>query len=131
MSFVLLGEDSEIYRHFGTANFIKGINTKVSIEAYITKTLVDDSNRKSLISYKYLYEIVLISHSVHNGSVTDSWLEGTRIILNGMETSAKTYPNGFTVLVKQTPTVIYWLEMDSENPNISLRWNEAKYEPVK
>lgn len=132
LSFMLIGDGArQIYRHFGTVNFNKGYNTKVSIEAYITKKVIDDYNRKSLVEYKYIYEVMLVSHSLHNGVLTNAWLDGTRIFLNGRETSAKTYPNGFTVLVKQEPTVIYWLEMDDIAPNITIRWASAKYEPIK
>ena len=123
--------DNEIYRHFGTANFPANYNTATTIEAYITKTPVTPQTQKGLVTYEYLYEIIVISRSTVNGYHTNTNLYGVRVFYNGRETSGKTFPNGFNVLVLQEPTIIYWLEIDDEFPEIKFNWKEAMYQTLR
>ena len=144
LSFVMIGgnnndkfinsevlESKEIYRHFGTANYPANYNTSTTIEAYITKDYLTSANRRGLVNYKYIYEIMVVSHSKYNGIPTNTNLYGVRVFYDGSETSWKTFPNGFNVLILQQPTMIYWIEINSESPDITFKWAESMYQTVK
>jgi len=144
LSFVMIGgnddgkfintnklQTKQIYRHFGTANFPANYNTSTTIEAYITKDYVTSANKRGLVDYKYLYEIMIVSHSRYNGIPTNTNLYGVRVFYNGNETSWKTFPNGFNVLILQQPTMIYWIEVNDEKPDITIKWAESMYQTLR
>lgn len=121
----------EIYRDFGTANFPVNPTTTTSIQAYVTKTSVNNSNQKGLVHYSFQYEIMVISYSRVNNVRTNTNMYGVRVFVNGVETSAKTFPNGFNVLVLTEPTMIYWLETNDPFPEIRFKWQNVIYQTLK
>ena len=124
-------QEKEVYRHFGTANFPVNHNTSTTIDAYITRCIVTPTSQKGLVTYKYLYEVILTSGSSVNGVPTNTNLYGVRIFYNGKETSAKTFPMGFNVLILREPTMIYWMEMDDQFPEITFNWKDAMYQTLR
>lgn len=133
-----------VYEDFGTWS-LEVENNKISISAYVTQEIIKQEiepyeielqilqkRRKEGIDFvktKYKYELYLQSNSIYNGDTTSTWIYSGRVFINGVEITKEQFPDGFTLLIKREPTLIYWYETTlSEKMNFYVIWENAVYE---
>ena len=59
-------------------------------------------------------------------------ISGLQCLINGLDITANDYPmDNYNLLVKTTPTVLYWRETSDEMVLMEVSWNNAIYDPRK
>lgn len=115
------------YIHQDLGVWSNEINDNIFIEfhAYVTKSY----NHDTLNNDKYRYNIIVISKSKYNNAITNTWLYGTRIYLNGEEKTKDQFPNGFIFSIGIEPTILYQIYSNRDNNHFEIKWNKSIIEP--
>lgn len=118
--------DPYVYRTLGDYVYYTSDGSKIGVSAYITKNL----NMNRSYKYRYVYTLIGVSKSEHIGVRTETWLYNTRVFLNGQQVSVNQYPNGFTLYVRTTPSIVfYWYTNDEDIGEYYFSWGSSAYEP--
>lgn len=76
----------------------------------------------------YRHELYLKSNSVIDGDTTNTWIYNVRVYIDDVEITKDQFPNGFILLIKTEPTLIYWYDSPEQNVNMYIKWEKAVYE---
>ena len=114
-------QQSPIYQHLGTFNHPFNYNTNVNLSSYVTKHY---NNNPNYSGFRYVFYLKMISNSHNQGILTSTWLYGTRVYVDGMEV-----PNGLTLHVRTTETIIYTWYTNNEHVGYGIKWDDAVYDP--
>lgn len=115
-----------IHQDLGTWSKKIDKNINIKLHGYVTKKYMNNS----LINLKYEYNIMLISESKFNNQITDTWIYGTKIFINGNEKTKQMFPNGFVFYVTKDPIKLYQIKSNSENIHFEIKWNKSIIEPT-
>lgn len=123
----------DLYKDYGTWNVQMCCGNKIATHAYVTKSLIVIDNSKSLITqtYKYRYQLYLVSESLHNNNLTNTWLYGAKVYINNVEVTKEQFPNGFNIYVLTEPTLVYWYETNFENLDFLIKWVNSSFDATK
>ena len=112
----------ERYIDIGTWKNTIDANNSISVELlYVKKT---NDITKQHLAEKYRYEIYGISKSKHNNKIVNTWLYNTNIFVDWINITKDQYLDGFTVVLKNTPTLIYYFETNKEHPEFKITWKK-------
>jgi hypothetical protein len=106
---------------------------KISISSYVIKQKVltyanYNVTQKTVANLpKYRYELVLISESKKNNVLVKTWIYNARIFIDNKEVTHEQFPNGFTAIINNKPTIIYWYETSNDTINIKISWASSNY----
>lgn len=114
--------DPNVYQNLGVFRYNFTEDTYLEIEAYVTKQI---NYNRNYANYEYLYNLVMVSNSNNMGQLTSTWLYNTRVYINGDEVSAYNSPNGFTALIRTTPTVVYHWYTNQFNISYGVNWENS------
>jgi len=116
---------------YGSKVHIIGYVRRMSI--YTKKEYTQQQEEKILFEpKKFRYELVLISKSTYQDSETVTWVYGVNILINNSDITVADYPaDDYNLLIKTTPTVLYWRETSAEMVLMEVSWNNAIYDPRK
>jgi len=115
-----------VYRDLGAYKHGFPDGSSIGIHAYILKGA---NNSGYYTQYKNVFILVAESTSVYGGQYKATWLYGTRVFMNGVETTAQQYPTGYTAYVKLETTVIYsWYTNDEDVGKYYFSWESSAYE---
>lgn len=114
-----------LYRDLGTYSVTFADGSVLAIRAYVLK---QRNNNDYYGQYQNQFTLVAESKSVSRGYYTETWLYGVRVNLNDIEVSYQQYPQGYTIFVKTTPTVIYnWYTNDNDIGKYTFQWANSQY----
>jgi len=124
--------EKKIFIKYSDWDFKLSYASQISISSYVTKqeilTHKDFKQKEKSLSVlsKYRYELILISKSTIDTKLVNTWIFNTRVFINDIDINKNRFPNGFTVLIKNKPTLIYWYETDADSINIKITWENCK-----
>ena len=132
-SISLYGQNSaygkKIYEDYGTW-VVKNDNNCISISAFCTVENEDTIIKINQSDYKtqYKYEVYLVSKSIYDSNKTNTWLYGTKIYIDGKNILENQFPDGFVILIKTKPTLIYTYHSIENNVKFEIKWDKSIYE---
>jgi hypothetical protein len=106
---------------------------KISITSYITRqnilTYANQRQVEKTVSDlpKYRYELVLVSESIYNGKLTKTWIYNAKVFINDSEVTKEQFPDGFTAIIENEPTIIYWYVSSQDVVDIKITWRNSIY----
>lgn len=124
--------EKKIFIKYDDWDFKLSYSSQISISSYVTKQKILTNkdfkqNEKSVsILPKYRFELILTSKSTIDTKLVSTWIFNTRVFINDVDINKNRFPNGFTVLIKNKPTLIYWYETDADSINIKITWENCK-----
>jgi len=76
----------------------------------------------------YHYDLYLVSKSIFNGKPTNTWLYGTKILIDSVNVLVDQFPDGFIVSIGVNPTKIYSYNSDKPDIKFEINWAKSVYE---
>ncbi len=124
--FCVFNTQSEKYIDIGTWQKTIDVNNSIYIElSYVKKT---NNITKQQLSGKYKYEVYGISKSKHNNKIVNTWLYNTNIFIDWENVIKNQYLDGFTIILKNKPTLIYFYRTNKEHPEFKITWKKISIE---
>lgn len=125
-----------ILKDFGTWSVENGEHL-VSVSAFLTiekeiDVIHENEKEKAEIVYgetKYHYELYIVSKSKYNGELTNTWLYGVKVYINGENIYEQQFPDGFLASIKTDPTLIHTHHAFDKDAEFEVTWEKAIYEP--
>lgn len=120
--------------HKSLGEFVRVTNdlNKIKIESHVTEQEIishRQTQQQKMISEisNHRYEIYLTNTSILNNRPVDVLINSLKVFIDDVEVTKSQFPNGFSVVIKNEPVLIYWYETNKQSIDVKIKWDSINY----